>query len=198
MVAAQTRYEYQKSQMPKRISLKTFMEKYREGGGGFKYEWNDGILETYKTKKQIEVLIYYNLLQVFNRTKAAKKGGILTEETEVWTSDTKFRKPDICFWDKMQVMTSFEGVNNIPLFAVEVISANDQANIIKSELIECFEAGFQVIWHIYPEQKLVEVYTSPKSVTICTGDDVCDAETIIPDLQITVNQLFKVDKTISA
>jgi Uma2 family endonuclease len=195
MVATQVRYNYEKSLLPKRISIKTFMEKYREGGAGVKYEWNDGILETYSTMKQIEVLIYYNLLQVFKFTKAAERGAVLTEETEVWTTETKFRKPDICFWEKMQVMTSFEGINNIPRFAIEVISTNDQANMIKSKLIECFNAGFEVIWHIYPEQRTVEIYTSPKNITVCTGDDICTGENVMPDLQITVNQLFKIDKT---
>ncbi len=192
MIAVATKQAYEKTQEARKVSLKTFMEKYREGSAGQKYEWNNGVIETFQTMKQIELLIYYNLLRHFMKTEAFQNGAILSEETEVWTSEGQFRKPDICFWEKEQVFSSFEGKNNIPKFAVEVISTNDQANLIKSKLYECFNAGFEVIWHIYPQQKVVEVYTSPKSITICTDTDFCSASNVIPDLKITVNDLFSV------
>lgn len=190
MISIATRTDYENSLRPRRVSLKTFMEKYREGGKGCKYEWNNGFLEKYQTMKQVETLIYLNLMQYFVKTKAFGAKSILTEETEVWMSDVQMRKPDIAFWTYDQVKTGYLGINNIPLFVIEVISEYDQVNKLKKKIDEYFNAGVQVVWHIFPENKMVEIYTSPKNVVICTGSDICSAASVIPDMMFSVDDLF--------
>ncbi|MEZ4905807.1 MAG: hypothetical protein R2822_30600 [Spirosomataceae bacterium] len=48
----------------------------------------------------------------------------------------------------------------------------------------------QVVWPIYPENQVVYVYTSRKSVKICTDTDICSAAPVLPDFEISVNELF--------
>jgi Uma2 family endonuclease len=49
----------------------------------------------------------------------------------------------------------------------------------------------QAIWWVYPLYKEVYVYTSPKTVIICTDDDVLSAAPALPELTMTVAELFK-------
>ena len=48
----------------------------------------------------------------------------------------------------------------------------------------------QVVWVILPEHKMVNVYTTRKTVKICTDDDICSANPVLPEFEISVNLLF--------
>ena len=37
---------------------------------------------------------------------------------------------------------------------------------------------------------MVNVYTTRKTVKICTEDDICSANPVLPEFEISVNQLF--------
>ena len=56
---------------------------------------------------------------------------------------------------------------------------------------EYFQAGVQVIWWVYPALKEVHVYTSPKTITICTTIDVLRAAPVLPEFHMTVDELFQ-------
>jgi hypothetical protein len=48
----------------------------------------------------------------------------------------------------------------------------------------------QVLWHIYPENGEVYVYTGRKTVQICSDDDLCSAAPVPEDFVIPVNGLL--------
>lgn len=75
-------------------------------------------------------------------------------------------------------------------FVAEVISKNDQINEVEEKLQEYFDNGVQVVWVIFPKLKQVKVYHSIRDITVCFGDDVCSAAPVLPDFQITVNEIF--------
>jgi Uma2 family endonuclease len=179
---------YAKTEMPRRISLATFLKKYREGGKGVKYEFNNGIIEKSGSFKRNEIYIYGNLLNVFKHTKAFSEGGTIISEVETWTSDTQFRKPDISYWTEEQQIDEIESV---PLFAIEVISKNDLINVVNNKVLEYFKSGVKVLWHIFPEQRMVYVFTSPSQITVCFEDDICSAAPVLADFEISVNGIFK-------
>lgn len=54
-----------------------------------------------------------------------------------------------------------------------------------------FNAGVKVFWIISPEFEMVEIYTSPKDVQICTGEDVCSAALVIDGFELTAADVFK-------
>lgn len=80
----------------KKISIETFLRKYRKGGPGVKYEFNQGIIEKTGAKKLSAQYIADNLFEKFEQTPAAKRRERLVQELEVWTSGEQFRKPDLC------------------------------------------------------------------------------------------------------
>jgi Uma2 family endonuclease len=176
------------TEMPRRISLATFLKKYREGGNGVKYEFNNGIIEKTDAMKKDEIFIFKNLFRVFMHTKAFSEGAIIVSEVETWTSDTQFRKPDISYWTEEQQNDEIESV---PLFAIEVISKNDLINVVNNKVLEYFKSGVKVLWHIFPEQRMVYVFTSPKNITVCFEDDICSAAPVLMDFEMSVNGIFK-------
>jgi Uma2 family endonuclease len=174
--------------MPRRISLTTFLKKYREGGKGVKYEFNNGIIEKTGSFKRNEIYIYSNLLNVFRHTKVFLEGALIVTEVETWTSEMQFRKPDISFWTREQIIEEKE---SIPLFAIELISKNDPINVVNTKVLEYFKSGVKVLWHIFPEQRMVYVFTSPSHITVCFEDDICSAAPVLTDFEISVNGIFK-------
>ncbi len=158
---------------------------------GFKYEWDNGILKTTSGMKNKERLIVSRLSRQFARTKAYQAGGELLPETDTWFAPVnKVRIPDLAFFTYEQLLQSEKGDEPIPAFVIEIISPTNTADESQTKLADYFSSDVQVVWEIFPKNKLVRVYTSLKAVTICTGDDVCSAAPAIADFNITPNQLF--------
>ncbi len=82
-----------------------------------------------------------------------------------------------------------------PNLFIEIISETDQFYKIEDKLTEYFKAGaggvpLRVIWNVVPEHKLVYIYTAHKTVKICSDNDICSAEPVLPDFTIAVNDIF--------
>lgn len=175
---------------PRKVSKARFLKEYADQEDGYKYEWNDGIVEKYQGMNQQQAEIYFLLMAYFQKTEASKTGGGLITETDMLTTPNQLRRPDISFYTGEQRRLMKQGENQIAPWVAEIISPSDNANKINSKLDEYFLAGVQVVWHIFPESKQVYVYTSPESVTICRGQTVCSAAPALPDLVISAEVLF--------
>lgn len=177
----------------RKISIETFLRKYRKGKPGWKYEYNKGIIEKTETIKFKEQYIFHNLQQLFITTLAFKKKGMLVQELEVWTAKDQWRKPDIAFITKEQVEAATQGYEPIPEFIIEVISKNDKINEVKHKVDEYFKAGVKILWHIFPELKKVEIYLSADKSETFSQDSICSAEPIIEEFKLTVSDIFKIE-----
>lgn len=175
---------------PRRVSKAHFLREYADREDGYKYEWNDGVVEKTQAMNQQQAEIYFILLAHFQKTAAAQAGGGLITETDMYTSTVQLRRPDIAFYSGAQRKLMKKGENQISSWVVEIISTNDQVNLINQKLDEYFQAGVQVVWHIFPDSKQVYVYTSPEQVTICRGKTICSAAPALEDLEIGAEELF--------
>jgi Uma2 family endonuclease len=176
---------------PRRVSKARFLKEYADREDGYKYEWNDGVIEKYQGMNQQQAFIQAIILRYFIQTQIFKNGGLFTAETNMDTSSFQLRRPDLAIYTAEQLQRMKLGENQIAPWVAEVISPSDNANKINSKLDEYFLAGVQVVWHIFPESKQVYVYTSPESVTICRGQTVCSAAPALPDLTISADALFE-------
>ena len=159
--------------------------------GHYKYEWVDGTLEKSEyMMKNTERLIVYKINQAFAQTEAYQQGGTVLAETGIPVSETRVRIPDLAFFDKTQILDSAQGKQPIPTFAIEIISPNESGFKIEQRALDYFGAGVQVLWQIYPEVNIVRILTSPRDVQVCLEEDVCTAAPTIPDLRISVAELF--------
>lgn len=174
------------------ITLEKFLERYTNREDPFKYEWNNGIIEKKnRTINRNQFLIIRALQNLFDTTLAKKEGGIITTEVDMFLPTVnRTRRTDLAYLTNQQMLQSLDGFPSVCLFAVEIISKNDQINEVEEKIIEYFENGVQVVWVIFPKVKKVEVYTSIRDIKICFGDDICSAMPVMPDFNISVNDIL--------
>lgn len=160
-----------------------------EPNDGFKYEWNDGELIKFEGMNKKQARIFDVLLDLLIE-KGYKKVGTLISEYDTMLTGIQMRRPDIAYLTKEQMSRGYKGEDVIPEFVIEIISETDQFYKIEDKITEYFKAGVKVIWNIVPEHKLVYIYTSRKTVKICSDNDICTADPVLPDFTIAVNDIF--------
>ena len=156
---------------------------------GFKYEWNDGELIQFNGMDRKQIYIYILINKLFNKKGYGETGTLICEYDTMLTG-IQMRRPDIAYLSDEEAKRVNEGEDVIPAFVIEVISTNDKPYKIEEKLTEYFKAGVKVVWNIYPETKLIYVYTSRKIVKICMEDDVCSAAPVLPGFEIMVSAIF--------
>ena len=179
------------SQPAGNMTLEQFLKKYRKGTSGIKYEWNNGVIEKSGAMKLQEQYILNNLQRLFSKTQAFQKGDMLTYEVEIWTSPTQWRKPDAAYLTNKQVEDAADGIECVPLFVIEIISKNDNINTVFNKVDEYFKAGVKILWQIFPDAQMVQIFSSSKKMEIMEANDVCSAESVIQGFKLTVNELFQ-------
>jgi len=159
---------------------------------GFKYEWNNGVIE--KSPKMItfeNLFIVQRLNRFFQSTEAYQQGGELFTEPESMTSPTQLRIPDMAYYTAQQIQEAAAGkMPGVPEFIIELVSDNDVHQKVLKKLDEYFNAGARVVWLVVPQLKVVYVYTSPIEVFICKGERVCSAEPVIPGFKTSADALL--------
>ena len=169
----------------------TFDEFLRfEPADGYTYEWNDGELIRFSSMKRKHLKLIKQLNRLFLQTKAHASGGELICEQDVMLTGIQLRRPDMAYFSDEQIRNENDD-ESIPAFCIEVISPTDEGEKIEAKRIEYFKAGVQVLWHIYPENQEVYVYTGRKTVQICSDNDICSAQPVLNDFTISVNDLFR-------
>lgn len=181
---------------PRRITWAEFERKYLTREDGFKYEWTNGIVEksTYAMNPN-QLYIQRNLTALFRALLyAGKVHGELLAETDLFFAPKVHRRPDMAWLTNPQVdrLTQI-GVIEIPAFVIEVVSTNDVAEKIVEKMHLYRIAGVQVVWHIYPIQKEVHVYSGEnlESMTVCVGEKVCSAAPALPEFAFAAAEIFK-------
>lgn len=158
---------------------------------GFLYEFESGFAIPTDAMRKEERYLVRNVQRAFQKTKAFQEGGCLFEENDVWVSINQKRIPDIAFFTDAQIKESASTASEpIPAFVIELISPSDKVKPVEQKVIEYFSAGVQVVWHIHPTLRMVRVFTSPRHNVTCFENDSFHAAPAIPDLQITVEELF--------
>lgn len=157
---------------------------------GFLYEYNDGFAEQTTGMKRNERHIISNIQDKFAATNAFAQRAKLFEESDVWLTIDQKRIPDMAFFTREQITDTNNDTEPIPAFVVELISPSDKADRIENKVIAYFRAGVQVIWHVFPALQMVRVFTTVNSNTTHFENDTIDAAPVLPDLRMTVNELF--------
>lgn len=159
---------------------------------GFLYEFANGLAIPTDGMKNVERPIIQKILRKFTQTSAYQQMGEILPETKCWLTDEQMRIPDAAFFTSSQIRDSGANKHPIPSFVVEIISPSDTVKRVEQKIIEYFEAGVQVVWHIHPELRMVRVFTSSRRNVTCFENDMFDASPAVPDLQLTVEELFTV------
>ncbi|QDK80709.1 Uma2 family endonuclease [Spirosoma sp. KCTC 42546] len=162
-----------------------------ESDDNYVYEFSNGVLEPTTGMRQEEMAIIQRITRRFAQTIAYQNDAELIPEIEVWVSEKQMRRPDLSFYTSEQIAASKKRDPVMPSFVAEIVSENDDARKYIKKLHGYFQAGVQNVWLVFPDDYTVYVYTSPKTVTICTDNDVLSAAPALPELQMTVTELFR-------
>lgn len=180
---------------PRRITFQAFYKKYIDPGNsaaeGIKYEYCNGIIEKTSAMNRKELFIIKALNRLFFKLEE-KIGGTVVNELETWTSTTQWRRPDWAYVSDEQIALGKVDIAIVPEFMVEIISKNDDILVVQKKIYEYFSIGVKVLWIIFPNLKVVHVYTSTKKITVCEDDsDICSAAPVLPEFEISIYDLFK-------
>ena len=171
-------------------TLEAFLE-WDQPAGRYKYEWVEGELEkTDYMMKNTELGIVKRIKNAFYQTQAFTRGGDLFAETHVFVTKDRIRIPDLSFFDAKQIEASERGGRSVPAWAIEIISPNETGNKIERKALEYMNVGVKVLWQIYPDLRIVRVQTPGNSSRLYIEDDECSADPALPDLKISINELF--------
>lgn len=172
----------------RQITLEEFRRKYSNREDGYKYEFVKGeIVKTPSNMKIVQYHIVDNLNRRFVATSAYANGDSLASELEQITLPEQMRRPDLCYirWEKVRANNE-----SISEFVIEIISPTDRSVKVEEKVLEYFEAGVKVVWLLFPQTQTVHVYTSPITVMICKGDRVCSAAPVVPDFEMSADEVF--------
>lgn len=158
---------------------------------GFLYEYENGFAVRTTGMKKNERYIIRNIQEAFKKTNAYAERGYMYEENDVWVTDDQKRIPDMAFFTDAQIKESLnEDVEPVPALVVELISPSDKSDKIETKIIEYFTMGVRVVWHVHPALRMLRVFTSVRSANSYFETDTFSAAPALPDLEMTVNQLF--------
>jgi len=176
----------------RKISWENFKIKYLSREDNYKYEWVDGYVEkTRRIMDDKQLFILENIFAFFDKIKAENSiDGRLISEVDTFFAG-KHRRPDISFFTRQQIKDARTGSNKIPpQFLIEIISSTDQINRVQRKMQNYLKAKVKVVWHIFPEFKMVHVYTG-KKMLICKEADICSANSVIKGFEISADDIFK-------
>ncbi len=174
---------------------KLTLDKFRQNPprDGWKYDWNDGFITKYKRMvSEKQRYIVRNISRAFHKTTAYVQGNDLLAETEMAYDDNRYRIPDMAYFTAAQTKAAAQGTHSVSEFVIEIISDNDNANKVEDKLWEYFQEGVKVVWQVFPSRKMVKVYAqSARRMILCTDDEICTASPVLPDFEMSVNQIFE-------
>ena len=157
---------------------------------GFLHEYDGAYAEQIHATQNTERYLVRNIQDAFVGTDAYRIQTRLFEESECWLTDKQMRRPDVAMYTDAQIRESTAGGHPVPAFVIEIISEHDKANKIERKVGEYFRAGVQVVWHVYPELRMVRVLLSPRDMVSLFETDAIAAAPALPDLQMTVDALL--------
>jgi Uma2 family endonuclease len=74
--------------------------------------------------------------------------------------------------------------------AVEVISPSNTRQEMDRKLRDYFSAGTLLVWYVYPIERTVHVFTSPKDPTVLDENGTLEGSNVLPGFLLPLRELF--------
>jgi Uma2 family endonuclease len=106
--------------------------------------------------------------------------------------DYNSRQPDVAFFttDTTRSIVKRGPVHQMPDLVVEVKSPDDTYTSMRERAQYYLVHGAKVVWLIYPEKRLVEVYRQDADSELLTGDDTLNGGDVLPNFVLSVHEIF--------
>ena len=70
------------------------------------------------------------------------------------------------------------------------MSESNTAKEMKRKLREYFKANVELVWHVDPVSRIVEVYTAPNRRVVLRGSQTLTGGRVLPGFKVMLKQLF--------
>ena len=104
--------------------------------------------------------------------------------------DQNDRLPDVSVHLTDQPPIKIGAVVGMPNLAIEVKSTNDTYSLMRDKAAYYIENGCQIVWLVYPEKKIVEVYQPEQDLDMLVVGDMLDGGTVLPGFSLAVSAIF--------
>jgi Uma2 family endonuclease len=104
------------------------------------------------------------------------------------TSNDRF--PDVSVHLTKETAVDKGAVEGMPDIAVEIKSPNDTIAEMREKAVYYRQNGSRLVWLIYPEKRLAEVYQENADIEILTESDSLDGKAVLPNFRLPVKNLF--------
>jgi Uma2 family endonuclease len=141
--------------------------------------------------KDVELMIIWWLNKYFKLTKSFQEDALLISEVGMRLSEDNFRVPDVSYFTAEQHFATAQGEHPVAELVMEFLSKNETAEQVADKINDYFAAGVKLVWYIYPKTETIYVYSSPKDIKVCAGDDVVSAAPVVPDFQFPAQGIFR-------
>jgi Uma2 family endonuclease len=106
-------------------------------------------------------------------------------------SDENVLIPDIGFISKTRLPEFPDREAPVPPdLAVEVMSPTDRKRALRRKAERYLELGTKIVWLVFPEERLVEVYTVDDDVQTVGIDGMLDGGEVLPEFSLAVREIF--------
>jgi Uma2 family endonuclease len=106
------------------------------------------------------------------------------------------RRPDVAFFAyprSPSTSTQLPNVNAwdvIPDLAIEVTSPSDRAEAQREKVLDYFRAGVRLVWVVYPNLRLIDVYETPTTIRVFGPDGTLAGDPVLPGFELSFADLF--------
>lgn len=100
------------------------------------------------------------------------------------------RLPDVSVHLTSAAPVEKGAVEGMPDIAIEIKSPNDTIADMREKAAYYLKNGSRLVWLVYPEKRLVEVYQGSGEIEILTEGDSLEGKTVLPNFSLPVKNLF--------
>ena len=143
--------------------------------------------------EESELAIWIAVL-LSNHTRPRKLGSVLGADGMIRLRAGLVRIPDVSFVSVDRLpggkLPRKPILDIVPNLVVEVLSESNTAKEMKRKLREYFKAGVELVWHVDPLSRIVEVYTAPDKRVVLRGSQTLTGGRVLPGFKVMLKQLF--------
>ena len=101
------------------------------------------------------------------------------------------RQPDLAFFaDTTRPVVKRGPVLQMPDLVIEVKSPDDTYKSMRERAEYYLVHGTKLVWLVYPDKRLVEVYRQDADSDLLTADDVLQSNDVLPGFTLSVHEIF--------
>jgi len=102
------------------------------------------------------------------------------------------RIPDISFTraERLKPLVTQGASTQMPDLAIEVKSSGNSRKSLQEKAVYFIQNGVLLVWIVYPQERMVEVYRPGQPMETLDIDDSLDGENVLPGFKLPLHEVF--------